>query len=79
MSTPTSTGESPLTDVLKQSLKDSELSLFRLASETGIARASLIRFTCGETSLRLDIADRLARYFRLALVPAKKQRIRKRG
>jgi transcriptional regulator with XRE-family HTH domain len=57
--------KAPLTDPLRQAIVDSGLPLLRLASETGIARASLIRFTRGETSLRLDVADRLAAYFRI--------------
>jgi plasmid maintenance system antidote protein VapI len=59
----------PLTDPLRQSIVDSGLPLLRLANETGIARASLIRFVRGDTSIRLDIADRLAVYFGLELGP----------
>ena len=61
--------KAPLTDPLRQAIADSGLPLLRLANETGIARASLIRFTRGETSIRLDIADRLATYFALELQP----------
>ena len=39
--------------------------MLTLANETGIARASLIRFARGNQRLRLDIADRLAEYFGL--------------
>ena len=59
--------KAPLTDPLRQAIVDSGLPLLRLANETGIARASLIRFVRGDTSIRLDIADRLARYFGLEL------------
>jgi plasmid maintenance system antidote protein VapI len=62
---------SPLTDPLRQAIVDSGLPLLRLANETHIARASLIRFVRGDTSIRLDIADRLAVYFRLELTPTK--------
>jgi len=62
-----STVQGPLTDPLRQAIVDSGLPLLRLAKETGIARASLIRFVRGETSLRLDIADRLAVFFGLEL------------
>jgi plasmid maintenance system antidote protein VapI len=58
---------SPLTDPLRQAIVDSGLPLLRLSKGTGVARASLIRFVRGETSLRLDIADRLAEYFGLEL------------
>jgi plasmid maintenance system antidote protein VapI len=56
-----------MTEVLRQAITDSGLPLLPLSKATGIARASLIRFTRGETSLRLDVADRLATYFRLEL------------
>jgi transcriptional regulator with XRE-family HTH domain len=63
--------EQPLTDVLRKAIVDSGIPLLTLARETGIARASLIRFTRGGTSLRLDKADALCRYFGYRL---KKQR-----
>lgn len=61
----------PLTDPLRQAIADSGLPLLRLAKETGVARGSLIRFSRGESSIRLDIADRLAEYFGLELQPTK--------
>ena len=64
-----SRSKQPLTDVLKASIAGSELTLHRLAIETGLARDSLVRFMAGETSLRLDKADKLADYFKLELVP----------
>ena len=63
--------KAPLTDPLRQAIIESGLPLLRLANETGIARASLIRFVRGDTSIRLDIADRLAVYFGLELQPTK--------
>jgi len=60
-----------MTDPLRQAIVDSKLPLLTLANETGIARASLIRFVRGQTSLRLDIADKLAVYFNLELVKRK--------
>ena len=56
-----------MTDILRREIAESGLPLLQLAQKTGIARASLIRFTRGQTSLRLDIADRLADYFGLRL------------
>lgn len=58
-----------MTDVLRQAIRDSGLPMLTLANETGIERASLIRFTRGDQSLRLDIADKLAVYFGLELQP----------
>jgi len=63
--------KTPLTDPLRKAIADSGLPLLRLANETGIARASLIRFVRGDSSIRLDIADKLAVYFGLELKPTK--------
>lgn len=63
--------KSPITDLLREAIVESKISLKRLAAETGIVRGSLIRFRRGETSLRLDIADKLADYFGLELVKRK--------
>ncbi|HEV3023069.1 MAG TPA: helix-turn-helix transcriptional regulator [Pirellulales bacterium] len=63
--------KSPMTDPLRQAIVDSGLPLLTLANETGVARASLIRFVRGQTSLRLDIADKLAAYYRLELTKRK--------
>ena len=68
-----SKSQSPLTDPLRQAIVDSGLPLLRLANETGIARASLIRFVRGDSSIRLDIADKLADYFGLELTPTKQK------
>jgi len=49
-----------------------------LARETGVQRLSIMRFVRGVQSLRLDVADKLAAYFGLALVrTTKKQLLRK--
>ncbi len=63
-----------MSDVLRQAIRerlDTGLPMLRLAQETGIERVSLIRFSRGDQSLRLDIADRLAVYFGLELQPPK--------
>jgi plasmid maintenance system antidote protein VapI len=38
-----------------------------LERETGLTRASIMRFVAGNQSLRLDMADRLAAHFGLEL------------
>ncbi len=43
-----------------------------LQRETGVLRQSLMKFMAGETSLRLDLADKLATYFGLELRPRRK-------
>ncbi len=45
-----------------------------LERETGVTRASIMRFVRGSPSLRLDMADRLAAYFELELRAKRKGR-----
>jgi transcriptional regulator with XRE-family HTH domain len=52
-----------MTDILKQAISKSGISYAELERETGVKRASIMRFMRGETSLRLDLADQIARYF----------------
>lgn len=58
---------SPLTDPLRRAIVEMGIPLLRLSNETGVTRASLIRFVRGETSIRLDVADKLAAYFGLGI------------
>src|SRR5438876_8742019 len=58
---------SPITDLLRRMIVESGLSYNALQRETGVTRASMMRFVEGRQSLRLDIADRLAAFFGLAL------------
>lgn len=61
-----------MTDVLKKAVRQSGLSKYRIARDTGILETSLGRFMRGETSLRLDKADLLADYLGLELVKRRK-------
>jgi hypothetical protein len=56
-----------MTDVLRRTVRESGLSLYAIAQETGVVRESLSRFMAGTQSLRLDKADKLAAYFKLEL------------
>lgn len=56
-------------DTLRQTIRKSELPMLTRATETGIERESLIRFTRGDQSLRLGIVDRLSDYFELVIRP----------
>ena len=60
-----------MTDALKQAIEESGLTVLEIERATSVKRASVLRFMRGETSLRLDIADRLAAYFGLAVVKRK--------
>ena len=59
--------ESPISDFLQHMIVESQVSYRSLERETGVARASIMRFVRGSQSLRLDMADRLASYFGLSL------------
>lgn len=56
-----------ITEALQDAINSSELNYRALERETGVIRQSLMKFSRGETSLRLDIADKLAAYFGLEL------------
>jgi transcriptional regulator with XRE-family HTH domain len=58
-----------LTDVLRAAIERSGLTHYRIGRGAGIPESSLLRFMRGETSLRLDKADRLAAYLGFRLVP----------
>ncbi|MCA9109374.1 MAG: helix-turn-helix transcriptional regulator [Planctomycetaceae bacterium] len=57
----------PLTDVLKRHIEDCGMGFRELERATGVKRQSLMKFMAGESSLRLDVADKLADYFGLEL------------
>ena len=57
-----------MSDVLRQTILESETPLLVLEREAGVQRASIRRFLRGERSLHLDIADKLAAYYRLKLM-----------
>lgn len=52
-----------VTAALLDALNETELSHRRIERDTGVKRASIMRFMRGETSLRLDVADKLVEYF----------------
>lgn len=59
-----------ITEKLKAAIADAienGESYKSIERETGVLRQSLMKFMKGETSLRLDIADKLADYFELSL------------
>ena len=53
-----------LSDHLRKAATESGLSVYRLAKDTGMDQSTLNKFINGERkNLRLDVADRLYRYF----------------
>jgi plasmid maintenance system antidote protein VapI len=69
---------SPITDALKDAIVNSGIPYKALERETGVQRSSIQRFVDGRQSIRLDVADRLAAYFRLTLTSESKS-VRRRG
>ena len=57
----------PISDLLRETIAESGVSYNALQKETGVTRASIMRFVEGRQSIRLDMADRLAAFFGLAL------------
>ena len=57
-----------MSDVLRQTIRESGIPLRTLADAAGVQRASISRFVNESQSLRLDCADMLARYFGLVLI-----------
>jgi plasmid maintenance system antidote protein VapI len=62
-----------MTDALKKAIAESGTGYNALSMATGVQKASLIRFVRGDSSLRLDLADKLAEYFGLELTAKRKK------
>lgn len=52
---------------IRAAVKSGQTNFLSLERETGLTRASIMRFVAGKQSLRLDMADRLAVRFGLEL------------
>jgi plasmid maintenance system antidote protein VapI len=68
----------PVSDLLRRTIAEAvgagRTNYKALERETGVTRASIMRFVRGSQSLRLDMADRLAARFGLELAAKKKGR-----
>ena len=68
----------PISDLLRrtilQAVEKGQTNYKALERETGVTRASIMRFVKGTQSLRLDMADRLAAFFGLKLRAKRKDR-----
>jgi plasmid maintenance system antidote protein VapI len=64
----------PISDPLRRAIAESGVAHKQLERETGVTRASIMRFVRGTQFLRLDMADRLAAFFGLELRPKRKGR-----
>lgn len=63
-----------MTDALQEAIERSGVPHAQIERETGVHRGSIARFLRGETSLRLDIADRLAAYFGIKVTLTRRKR-----
>ena len=57
-----------LSDVLRRTIAERGIPLLTIERETGVVRASVMRFVRGDQTIRLDAANRLAAFFGLRLV-----------
>jgi hypothetical protein len=68
----------PISDLLRRTIlaavENGRTNYKALERDTGVIRASIMRFVKGTRSLRLDRADRLAAHFGLELRPKRKGR-----
>lgn len=60
---------STLSETLRQAIRDSGLSAYQLARDSGVNVAAVLRFRAGQRSLNLESADRLAAVLDLELRP----------
>lgn len=66
-----------MTDTLKRAITDSGLTVLQLEQQTGVLRQTLTKFMRNAQSLRLDMADKLAQFFKLELQPVPKSKRKK--
>jgi hypothetical protein len=68
----------PISDLLRRTIgkaiEDGRTNFKALQRETGVTRASIMRFVRGSQSLRLDMADKIAAHFGLELRRKRKGR-----
>ena len=68
----------PISDLLRLTIREAieggRTTYLALERDTGVTRASIMRFVRGDQSLRLDMADRLAAHFELELRAKRKGR-----
>jgi transcriptional regulator with XRE-family HTH domain len=66
-----------ISETLKQVIRSLGISDRSLGIQAGVNRQSIARFVSGETSLSLDQAERLAKFFGLELRPVESSKPRK--
>lgn len=56
-----------VSETLRTAIQENELSLYRIAKDSGVSYAALHRFASGKRAISMDAIDRLASYLGLAL------------
>ena len=62
-----------MSDAIKQAVRDSGQSLYAICKATGLNEDALSRFMRGQTSMRLDLADKLAAYLEIECRPTRRK------
>ena len=60
-----------VTAAILEAIAESELSFKAIERETGVLRQSLMKFAAGEQTIRLDSADKLAKFFGIEITRRK--------
>ena len=67
-----------ITDLLRRTILDAiesgQTTYLGLERDAGVTRASIMRFAKSRTSIRLDMADRLAAHFGIEVQPTRKKK-----
>ena len=63
-----------LSEQLRQAVRDSGLTPYRIATDAGVDRAVMTRFVNRDRGLTLDTASRITDYLGLELRPARKRK-----
>jgi transcriptional regulator with XRE-family HTH domain len=70
----TSAEDATLTDLIRQAIQESGLSLNELARQSGVSAPQLSRFLRGERTITLDAADKLVQFLQIELRLPKRER-----
>jgi transcriptional regulator with XRE-family HTH domain len=67
----------PLSEQIRQAVRDCGLTRYAISKATGIAESTLSRFVAGERGLPLKTLDRLADFLDLNITTGKHRRTKK--
>ncbi|MFO0969294.1 MAG: helix-turn-helix transcriptional regulator [Gemmataceae bacterium] len=62
-----------LMEAARKAIKDSDLTLYRIAKDSGVSYAALHRFVSGKRGLSLEGFDTLCRFLGLQLVKTERE------